>query len=51
MFDPNGTLLGKVFLGVGSANMVFAGAGRLVVMADTKIYLAEIAAEGVDLNL
>ncbi|KAJ7132240.1 hypothetical protein C8R44DRAFT_871222 [Mycena epipterygia] len=51
VFDPNGTLLGKVFLGVGSANMVFAGAGRLVIMADTKIYLAEIAAEGVDLNL
>ncbi|KAJ6615173.1 hypothetical protein B0H10DRAFT_2220666 [Mycena sp. CBHHK59/15] len=46
VFDPNGTLLGKVSLGVGSANMVFAGKGRLIIMADTKIYLATIAAEG-----
>ncbi|KAJ6624838.1 D-lactonohydrolase-like protein [Mycena sp. CBHHK59/15] len=51
VFDPNGTLLGKVSLGVGSANMVFAGKGRLIIMADTKIYLATIAAEGVNLNL
>ncbi|KAJ6561140.1 D-lactonohydrolase-like protein [Mycena vulgaris] len=51
VFDPKGTLLGKVFLGVGSANMIFAGARRLVIMADTKIYLAEIAAEGANLNL
>ncbi|KAJ6581078.1 hypothetical protein B0H19DRAFT_1113537 [Mycena capillaripes] len=50
VFNPNGTLLGKVFLGVGSSNMIFAG-NRLILMADTKIYLAEIAAEGVDLNL
>ncbi|KAJ7626304.1 D-lactonohydrolase-like protein [Mycena polygramma] len=51
VFNPNGTLLGKVFLGVGSANMIFAGANRLVIMADTKIYLAEISAEGVNLDL
>ncbi|KAJ7089772.1 D-lactonohydrolase-like protein [Mycena belliarum] len=51
VFDAKGTLLGKVFLGVGSANMVFAGARRLVILADTKIYMAEIAAEGVNLNL
>ncbi|KAJ7102954.1 D-lactonohydrolase-like protein [Mycena crocata] len=51
VFDPRGTLLGKVFLGVGSANMIFAGVGRLVILGDTKIYLAEIAAEGVNLNL
>ncbi|KAJ7027868.1 D-lactonohydrolase-like protein [Mycena alexandri] len=51
IFDPKGTLLGKVFLGVSSSNMVFAGAKRLILMADTKIYLAEIAAEGQNLNL
>ncbi|KAJ7230568.1 D-lactonohydrolase-like protein [Mycena pura] len=51
VFDPNGTLLGKVFLGVGSASMAFAGANRLIIMADTRVYLAEIAAEGVNLDL
>ncbi|KAJ7460720.1 D-lactonohydrolase-like protein [Mycena latifolia] len=51
VFDPNGTLLGKIFLGVSSSNMIFAGARRLIIMADTKIYLAEIAAEGFNLNL
>ncbi|KAJ6485776.1 D-lactonohydrolase-like protein [Mycena sanguinolenta] len=51
VFDPKGTLLGKVFLGVSSSNMIFAGPNRLVIMADTKVYLAEIAAEGVDLDL
>ncbi|KAJ7746804.1 D-lactonohydrolase-like protein [Mycena maculata] len=50
IFNPNGTLLGKVFLGFGSANMVFAGANRLLILADTKIFLPEIAAEGVNLN-
>ncbi|KAF7356975.1 SGL domain-containing protein [Mycena venus] len=51
VFNPQGTLLGKVFLGVGSANMIFAGAKRLVIMADTRIFLAEIAAEGANLDL
>ncbi|KAJ7173626.1 D-lactonohydrolase-like protein [Mycena filopes] len=46
VFDPKGTLLGKIFLGVSSSNMVFAGAKRLILMEDTKIYLAEIAATG-----
>ncbi|KAF7370953.1 SGL domain-containing protein [Mycena sanguinolenta] len=51
VFDSKGTLLGKIFLGVSSSNMIFAGPNRLVIMADTKVFLAEIAAEGVDLNL
>ncbi|KAK7031493.1 SGL domain-containing protein [Favolaschia claudopus] len=51
VFDPKGTLLGKIFLGVSSANMIFVGPKRLVLMADTKIFLAEIAAEGMDLDL
>ncbi|KAJ7606613.1 D-lactonohydrolase-like protein [Roridomyces roridus] len=45
VFDPKGTLLGKIFIGVSSSSLVFAGKGRLLVNADTKIYLAEIAAE------
>jgi gluconolactonase len=51
VFNPNGTLLGKVFLGIGSSNMIFAGAKRLVIMSDTRIFLAEIAATGANLNL
>ncbi|KAF9460291.1 D-lactonohydrolase-like protein [Collybia nuda] len=51
VFSPTGRLLGKVFIGASSANMVFAGPGRLLIMADTKILLANIAAEGMDLNL
>ncbi|KAF8589079.1 D-lactonohydrolase-like protein [Ramaria rubella] len=44
VFDPAGVLLGKVFLGMSSANHIFAGQGRLVVLADTKIFLVEFAA-------
>jgi gluconolactonase len=50
VFDPKGTLLGKIFLGVGSSNMIFAGAKRLIIMADTRVFLAEIAAEGASLD-
>ena len=49
MWNKEGTLIGKFFLGASSANMVFAGKGRLVIMAETNVYLAEIAAEGLDL--
>ncbi|KAI0916502.1 hypothetical protein AcW1_010085 [Taiwanofungus camphoratus] len=49
VWDPAGTLIGKIFLGTGSANMAFAGKGRLVILAETEIYLAQIAAEGVKL--
>ncbi|KAJ7272601.1 D-lactonohydrolase-like protein [Mycena haematopus] len=51
VFDPKGTLLGKVFLGVSSSNMIFTGPKRLVILADTKVYMAEIAAEGINLDL
>ncbi|KAJ7065222.1 D-lactonohydrolase-like protein [Mycena amicta] len=49
VFDPNGTLLGKAFLGVGSSSMVFAEK-KLIIMADTRIFLAEIAATGASLD-
>ncbi|KAJ7220538.1 calcium-dependent phosphotriesterase [Mycena pura] len=44
VWNSEGTLIGKFFLGSTSANMAFAGKGRLVIMAETKIFLAEIAA-------
>ncbi|KIP02469.1 hypothetical protein PHLGIDRAFT_130720 [Phlebiopsis gigantea 11061_1 CR5-6] len=49
VWDSTGTLLGKFFLNTTSSNMVFAGKGRLVIMAETAIYLAEIKASGFDL--
>ncbi len=45
-----GTILGKFFLGSTSANMAFAGDGRLIILAETKIFLAHIAAKGISLG-
>ncbi|KAF9475741.1 calcium-dependent phosphotriesterase [Pholiota conissans] len=50
VFSPSGTLLGKFFIGSVSANMVFAGDGRLVIMGETKIAVAMIAAKAVKLS-
>ncbi|KAG6837406.1 hypothetical protein H0H93_010024 [Arthromyces matolae] len=47
VWNDEGTLLGKFFLGTTSANMVFATKGRLVILAETKIFVADIAAEGI----
>ncbi|KDQ26359.1 hypothetical protein PLEOSDRAFT_169186 [Pleurotus ostreatus PC15] len=49
-WDSEGTLLGKFFLGSTAPNMVFAGKGRLVILAETKIYMAKIATKGFDLG-
>ncbi|KIJ46301.1 hypothetical protein M422DRAFT_250350 [Sphaerobolus stellatus SS14] len=46
VYDPTGVLLGKIFVGSNSANNVFAGKGRMVVMAETKLLLVEFEAEG-----
>ena len=48
--NPSGELIGKFFLGTTSANMIFAGKGRLVIMGETAVYLANIAASGLDLQ-
>ncbi|KAG6911028.1 hypothetical protein DXG01_005444 [Tephrocybe rancida] len=47
VWNDEGTLLGKFFLGTTSANMVFANDGRLVILAETKIFVADIAARGI----
>ncbi|KAF9078453.1 D-lactonohydrolase-like protein [Rhodocollybia butyracea] len=49
VWNPSGKLIGKFFLGTTSANFAFAGKGRLVILAGTKIYLAQIAAGGMSL--
>lgn len=45
VWNPEGTLLGKFFVGQVSANLVFAGDGRLVIMAETAIFFAKVAAK------
>ncbi|KDR79180.1 hypothetical protein GALMADRAFT_137067 [Galerina marginata CBS 339.88] len=45
VWSPDGTLLGKFFIGTTAANMAFAGDGRLVILAATKIFVAKIAAK------
>ena len=45
VWNSKGTLLGKFFLGSASSNFIFAGDGRLVILAETKIFLAKIAAK------
>jgi len=45
VWNSQGTLLGKFFLGSVSSNFIFAGDGRLVILAETKIFFARIAAQ------
>ncbi|PPQ96414.1 hypothetical protein CVT26_005093 [Gymnopilus dilepis] len=45
IFRQDGVLLGKVFIGSDVANMAFAGDGNLIVLANTSVFLARIAAK------
>jgi len=47
VFAPDGTLLGKFFTNMLGANMIFAPPNRLVILSETKVFLAKIAAKGV----
>lgn len=50
VWNDEGTLLGKFFLGTTSSNLVFAGKGKLVMMGETAVYLVEgMISEGLDL--
>ncbi|KAI8954418.1 gluconolactonase [Xylaria longipes] len=44
VFNPSGTLIGKIFLGETSANFNFAGDGGMVICAETNLFYAKIAA-------
>lgn len=46
VWSPAGTLLGKIYLGNTAANFQFAGAGRMVVCAETELYYVTLAAVG-----
>lgn len=47
VWNPSGTLIGKIYLGSGAANFQFAGKGRMVICAETELYYVTLAAEGV----
>ncbi|KAJ9096465.1 hypothetical protein QFC21_005287 [Naganishia friedmannii] len=46
VYNPLGRLIGKIFVGSTSANFAWGGDGKLFILAETKVYLAEIAAKG-----
>ncbi|KAH8666310.1 D-lactonohydrolase [Xylariales sp. PMI_506] len=46
VWNPAGTLIGKIYTGSTSANFQFAGKGRLVIMGETELWYATLAAEG-----
>ncbi|PON30796.1 hypothetical protein TGAM01_v200216 [Trichoderma gamsii] len=50
VWNPSGTLLGKIFLGEASANFQFAGDGRMVIGAETHLYYATLAAKGAPIS-
>lgn len=46
VWNPSGTLIGKIYLGGTSANFQFAGDGRMVICAETKLFYATFNASG-----
>ncbi|KAL7939389.1 gluconolactonase-like protein [Trichoderma chlorosporum] len=50
VWNPSGTLLGKIFLGETSANFQFAGNGRMIIGAETHLYYATLAGKGAPIS-
>ncbi|KAH8920765.1 calcium-dependent phosphotriesterase [Atractiella rhizophila] len=46
VFSPDSVLLGKFLIGKTSANLAFAGHGRLIILAENEIFLAKLDAGG-----
>jgi gluconolactonase len=46
VWNPSGKLIGKIYLGEGSANFNFAGDGRMVICAETNLYYVTLRAVG-----
>jgi len=52
VWNPSGVLIGKFFVGSNTANFAFAGDGRLVILAETEIYLVTgLQVDGADLEV
>lgn len=49
VWNRDGILIGKFFVGKVSCNLVFAGDGNLVILAGDQVFLAEVAAGGINL--
>lgn len=50
VWNQAGTLIGKIYLGSTTANFQFAGDGRMVIAAETKLFYATLAAKGAPLE-
>ncbi|KAI4598311.1 hypothetical protein KJ359_003195 [Pestalotiopsis sp. 9143b] len=50
VWNKAGTLIGKIYLGSTTANFQFAGDGRMVIAAETKLFYATLAAKGAPLE-
>jgi gluconolactonase len=46
VWNSSGKLLGKIFLGTGVANFNFAGTGRMILCAETKLFYVTLNATG-----
>lgn len=46
VWNPSGTLIGKIYVGTTVANFQFAGDGRMVICAETKLFYATLNASG-----
>ncbi|KAK3317364.1 hypothetical protein B0T19DRAFT_389452 [Cercophora scortea] len=46
VWNPSGTLLGKIYTGRTSANFQFVGGGRVVIGGETQLFYATLAATG-----
>ncbi|OAQ99038.1 hypothetical protein LLEC1_04594 [Akanthomyces lecanii] len=50
VWNPSGKLLGKIFTDGPAANFQFAGDGKLVICAETRLYLALVAAKAAPIH-
>lgn len=50
VWNPQGKLIGKIFTGMTVANFQFAGKGRMVIMAETKLFYATLGATGMTIT-
>ena len=46
VWNPSGKLIGKIYTGRTAANFQFVGGGRMVIMGETQLYYATLAAKG-----
>lgn len=46
VWNPSGKLLGKIYTGRTAANFQFVGSGRMLIMGETQLFYATLAAEG-----